>query len=236
MAVETACGVPTSDQCDNADICDGGGLCDDNFVANGTPCDDADICTGPDLCQTGTCEGPFIPVAPLVEGFGGRYVRVTPQPPGSDAPVALRLTSPTWPCLDLWVRPDGRLSSTPWILFPVDWGTIFIHGEQITPDATYVVQAECGGVLTAGASGTTPIWGDTVGFFDSGTWLPPDGTVTINDILAIVDGFASTVTAPPTERIDLVGCDPDGSIDIIDVLAGVEGFNGLPFPCPPPCP
>lgn len=232
----TACGDESSDQCDEADICDGNGACDVNFVADDTACDDADICTGPDSCQNGTCQGAFIPMAPLVEGFGGRYVRVEPQPSESAAPVALRVTSPTWACLDKFLLPDGRLSDTPFVQLPADWGIVFMHGEQITPDSTYAVEAECGGLLTEAASDTTPIWGDTVGLFENGSWTPPDDTVLLRDILAIVEGFVQSPTKPPVQRIDLAPCLVDASIDIIDVLSGVEGFTGVQFSCPPPCP
>ena len=232
----TACGDANSDQCNGADICDGTGACDVNFVANETPCDDVDVCTGPDTCQNGTCDAAFIPTAPLVEGYGGRYVRVEPQPSGSAAPVALRVTSPSRPCLPKYVRADGRLSDTPFAQLPADWGVVFVHGESIAPDTSYTVEAECGGLLTDAAADTTPIWGDTVGFFENNAWAPPDGNVAISDILAIIEGFVVAPTRPPVQRIDLAPCLVDQSIDIIDVLSGVQGFSGVAFSCPRPCP
>ena len=95
-----ACGDPSSDQCDNGDVCDGLGECDPNHVANGTPCDDEDICTGDDACLDGECVGTLIPEPPLVSPEGPRWIGITPLPPGSVAPVALHVTSPTLPCVD----------------------------------------------------------------------------------------------------------------------------------------
>ena len=232
---ESPCGEASSDQCDNPDICDGDGACDNNHVASGTPCDDTDVCTGPDVCETGSCVGPFIPVTPTVVGVGQRYVSVTPQPTGSAAPVALRVTSPTWECLDVFVGVDGRLVNNPVAQLPADWGTVLLHGEEITPSAVYVVEADCGGILTEPGSDSTPLWGDTIGAFDGQVWTPPDGKVGILDITAIVEGFVGAETAPDLQRVDVWECIPDGAIDILDILFGVQAFNGVPFPCPPPC-
>ena len=124
----------------------------------------------------------------------------------------------------------------PVVQLPADWGSVFVSGEAITPSALYEVVAECGSLTSPPGSGTTPIWGDTVGVFEDGAWLPPDGAVEILDIFAIVEGFQSAKTAPDLQRIDLWPCTPDGAIDILDVLFGVEGFQGIVYPCPGPCP
>ncbi|MFC1654515.1 RCC1 domain-containing protein [Myxococcota bacterium] len=54
-ALGTACGSPSSDQCDNADQCDGGGTCLPNHVTDGTACVNPDPCSDLDTCQSGAC-------------------------------------------------------------------------------------------------------------------------------------------------------------------------------------
>lgn len=95
-----SCGDPSDDQCDHPDECDGVGACDANLEPNGTECDDGDICTGDDACLDGECVGIPIPEPPLVVPEGPRWIGITPLPSGSVAPVALRVTSPTWDCVD----------------------------------------------------------------------------------------------------------------------------------------
>ncbi|MFQ5495977.1 MAG: hypothetical protein ACE5EX_11415, partial [Phycisphaerae bacterium] len=213
-----ACGNPADDQCDHPDRCDGAGLCDTQLEPDGTPCDDADICTGTDACQTGACVGMPIPEAPLVEGVGPRHVAVTPSPAGSVAPVALRMTSPDWPCLMSYVSPAGPLVPDPVFLVPDDWGTVVVGGIEISPSSTYVVTAECGTFVSSAGSASTSLWGDIVGEFLAGAWTDPNGLVEIEDMLAMVDGFANRPFAPPMGRTDLWPCVPDGIVDIGDIV------------------
>ena len=169
----SACGDPADTECDNPDSCDGGGLCNDNLEGDGTPCNDEDVCTVQDACLTGVCVGTPIPETPIVESEGGRYISVSPRPAGSVAPVALRLTSPDWPCLTKYVKLNGLLASDPVSLLPDDWGTVFVNGPDIVPGSTYSVVAECGAFASSPSSATTAIWGDTVGFFTGTEWTPP---------------------------------------------------------------
>jgi hypothetical protein len=55
--VGTACGDPSSSQCDAPDTCDGAGTCLANHVADNTSCDDNNACTRTDTCQSGVCMG-----------------------------------------------------------------------------------------------------------------------------------------------------------------------------------
>ncbi len=231
-----ACGDPMDTQCDNPDICDGGGLCDDNFEPDGTTCDDEDICTGADACQTGVCVGTLIAETPIVAGQGSRYLAVTPLPAGSPAPIALRLTSPDWPCLSLYIAANGGLVSTPVLQLTDDWGTVDVHDQEIVPSSTYHVVAECGDHESGVGSGETALWGDCVGDFVAGAWTPSNGIVDFIDITATVDGFRNLSTAPPLPWIDIHPCTPEGIIDFMDVTYTVDAFKGLPYPCPVPCP
>ena len=231
-----ACGDPTDTQCDHADICDGGGFCGDNLETDGTACDDGDICTGSDACNTGNCIGVPIPEAPIVEGYGPRRILVTPQPAGTPAPVALRLSSPDWPCLDLYVNASGRLSGTPVFQVPDDWGTVMVSDDEIVPDTVYEVTAECGTYASPTGAGQTSLWGDIVGPFEGGVWTAPDGIIDIVDMLAVVEAFEGQPTAPPMELVDLYPCVPDNLIDIMDIVQVVDAFGGDPYPCAVPCP
>ena len=56
VAAGTACGDPSSGQCDNPDTCDGSGACQVNHVADGTNCGDAGTeCINQDTCLAGVC-------------------------------------------------------------------------------------------------------------------------------------------------------------------------------------
>lgn len=236
----TSCGDPIETTCDLHDICDGGGACDDNLAPDGTSCDDTDICTGDDVCGAGVCLGIAIPQAPLVVLNGPRHLSVEAQPVGSVAPVALRLTSPDWPCLSKYINLNGLLVGGSVVQLPDDWGTVIVRGPDIIPNSTYVVVAECGAHTSAGGSATTSLWGDIAGEFDGVEWAPPDGRVDILDLAAIVQAFSNLPTAPPLEWTDLWGCTPDGRIDIVDMVMVVNGFSGLTYAestdCPLPCP
>lgn len=232
----TPCGDMSATECDLADICDGAGFCSDNLAADGTTCDDTDVCTGDDQCATGLCVGTSILVAPQVSPEGSRYIEVSPQPPGSPAPIALQLTSPDWPCVFKYIAPSGSLVDMPFFQLPDDWGTLLVSGVAIAPDSQYDVVAECGTFLSAAGSATTAKYGDIVGPFVAGEWTPPDGIIDVLDFTAIVEAFQNKPTAPDLTRADIYPCTPDGIIDVLDMVWIVNSFQGDPFPCPLPCP
>ncbi len=224
-----ACGDQSSDQCDNPNICDGSGLCDDNLAPLGTPCDDAEVCTGTDVCDQGTCAGVGIAQAPLVEGLASRHLAVTPLPAGSPGPVALRLTSPDFPCLLKYIALDGSTTTTPVFQLIDDWGTITVADDVIVPGTVYAVQAECGGFNSGIGVGSTALWGD----------LDGDGTVTLADVQRTVFGFQGDFSQNTAEELDIWGCIPDGVINFDDILHTVLAFQGVTYAdsgCPLPCP
>jgi hypothetical protein len=241
------CGDPSSDQCDNPDSCDGGGSCDPRYKSTGTACDDGDVCTGSDICDQGLCGGAPIATAPLVTAFQPRYVLVTPQPAGGVPPIALRMTSPDYPCLDRYINASGLLVSSPVFRTPDQWGTVLVRGANIIPDTRYQVVAECGAFTSPPGQAKTSRWGDVVGPLVGGQWSNPDGSVDITiDVTAILEAFRNGPLAPAVYRVDLVGvgqtgidCRPDGRIDIIDVTVDLDAFRGLSYTkttgCPTPC-
>jgi len=103
--VGAPCGdaVPIEPQCDNPDICDGSGGCDPNFEPDGKPCNDSEVCTGDDMCADGSCVGTAIPLQPIVDQEGPKAISVIPQPIVPVPEVALRVTSPDWPCFVKYV-------------------------------------------------------------------------------------------------------------------------------------
>lgn len=233
------CGDNSVTECDNGDICDAIGNCLDNLDPNGTPCDDFDVCTDTEFCFNGVCIGVGIPDAPIVEGLGGRNLLVTPQPLPSPAPVALRLTSPTWTCLDLYIQEDGTLDITPFVQLPADWGTILVGGLEIYPSSgilpsIYEVVAECGvdmpppGSYTSPpGSGATWRWGD----------IDHDNDVDFVDIELIVTEWRfMPIGQDPDPVFDTFGCPPDNRLNFRDIEFVVRAFKGQLYPCPEPCP
>jgi hypothetical protein len=176
-----------------------------------------------------------------------RYLLVTPRPAGAATPVALRVTSPDYPCLDLYVNALGQLTTMPVFRTPDQWGTVQVRGANVVPDTDYEVREICGSHTTPAGTAKTSIWGDVVGPFMSGGWTNPDGQVDIiTDVTAILDKFRNVPSAPAVYRVDLVGtndtgvdCRPDGRIDIIDVTVDLDAFRGISYQtstrCSGPC-
>ena len=222
-----ACGDQSDTQCDNPDICDGFGGCLENLELDGVACDDADICTGADVCATGVCAGIPAIEPPLVEGFGSRYLIVTPQASFAAAPVALHVTSPDWSCLDDYIDADGRLVPPAEKVFrlPAEWGAILVQDPDVVPSTTYYVEAECGAYQSAPGIGATWLWGD----FDN------DGDVDIIDVTLLVDKFKSVPGSISTEIGDIHPCEPNGIINALDITVSVMILKGQTYFCGPPC-
>ena len=223
-----ACGDSSDSQCDNPDTCDGLGGCQDNLEADGTVCDDVDLCTGDDECVGGLCVGTPAVLAPTVEGISSRHLRVTPQTAFGEVPVALLVTSPTWPCLHKYVAEDGRLAPISGRVFqlPSDWGSIIVQDPDIFPTSTYFVQEECGAYLSPPGVDDTWLWGD----------VNNDGITDARDISDVIEAFKGHWLPGITlEAVDLSPCTPDGIIDARDISKDVDAFKGKPYYCSPPC-
>jgi hypothetical protein len=220
------CGDQSFDQCDNPNICDGLGGCDENYATTGTPCDDTDVCTGNDVCDEGDCAGTLEPQPPFVEAESSRRVRVTPLPGFSLAPVALRVTSPAWPCLNKFVQTTGLLANTPVSRTPAQWATVVVRGKDIIPSTQYNVTAVCATGETAAGSDVTWKWCD----------LDNDTDVDFIDIGYMVDAFKGLTVPIPFAVLDIFPCfPPDGRIDFRDIGLVVDAFRGLPYPWGNPC-
>ena len=239
------CGDPSDTICTNPDTCDGGGNCLDNHETDGTSCDDTLFCNGEDLCDTGDCAHSGSPCggpcdedndlclceAPLVEVVGSRYLRITPQPPGS-GPQAILITPDCGGSTPLYVDPptpfdideDGsadeniaRVESPGAVaagfLTPAQWGELYVYGEDLVPGTTYIVQGDCGSPGNQGlsdpTSATTCAFGNVTKGFENGDWIlcsvPHIPAVNIIDVLAAVKRFADALDAPAHYQADVVG-------------------------------
>ncbi|MCH7592286.1 MAG: hypothetical protein IH989_05870, partial [Planctomycetes bacterium] len=269
----TACGDPADTDCDNPDTCDGAGGCLVNHEPNGTGCDDTLFCNGVDSCNTGECNHSGSPCggpcdednnlclceAPLVEAAGNRYLRITPQPPGS-GPQAI-LIKPDCPAaigkyvdppilidldeddrfLESLARMDDPEAVLEGFLTPGEWGELYVFSEDITPETTYIVWGDCGSPGNPGLSDptvvTTPRFGDAIGEFVIGVgWAGPDGNVNITELLAAIMSFVHAPFAPPIYATDLLGlggsgidCAPDQIVKLVDILRFAAAFQGLTY-------
>jgi hypothetical protein len=222
-----ACGDPSDTQCDNPDTCDGLGGCLNNFAPNGTTCDDVESCTGPDVCAAGACVITLAFLPPIVEAMGSRYLLVTPQIGFAPVSVALRVTSPNWPCLDDYIDADGRLvpPANKVFLLPSEWGAIIVQDPDIVPSTTYYVEAECGAYRSAPAIESTWLWGD----------LDNNGIVNAIDIAHVVNKLKGLAGSISTEIADIDPCVPNGIINALDIAVDVMIFKGQTYYCGAPC-
>ncbi|MEK6677310.1 MAG: hypothetical protein AABZ47_16870 [Planctomycetota bacterium] len=221
----TTCGDPLNSDCDNPDTCNGFGFCQDNLEPDGFPCSDSDGCTINDMCATGFCIGVGVVQAPIVTGIGPRFIQVDVLL-GPAVPVALRLTSPDYPCLLKWLDGAGNIVNAPVLLLPSAWGTLIVGGAEIAPNTTYEVREECGSHLSAPGSDDTFVWGD----------VNNSGVVDLDDVTLMLDGYAGIFVGATLENLDLYPCEgPTGIIDLDDLILLLAAFANEPYPCAAPC-
>lgn len=198
--------------------CNGNGIRDDVDIADGTS-QDAHGNGVPDECEF---------AMPAVMAEGGRYLTITPAP--DTGPVALRVTSPQFQCLDKFVNPGdpfGRLSDTVIYLSPADWGTVTVVDPLIIPGTTYQVRAEIWqGPMSLGVAATTADWGD---------FVAPWGNVNELDVSAIVANFEKLTAAPATRQVDVYPLLPDNVIDLQDVVQAMNAVKGQSYALDVPC-
>ncbi len=138
-----------------------------------------------------------------------------------------------------------------------EWTDSVIHvrGCEIVPGNEYFVEATEDNVIfstplqmftTAPQANANRQFGDLVGGLASGTWTAPDGIVSANDIVAVVQKFQLLSSAPHLSRVDNDGQTPNGLISGSDILREVIAFAGGDFgfgvtnclvgKCVPSCP
>ena len=113
--------------------------------------------------------------------------------------------------------------------------SVHVFGDAIIPGATYEVEAldlachfsapgESSPALTLS---TASVWGDIVGTELSD---PPEGTVTMIDVSAVIDRFAGLAGALSTLRTDLEPHVPNQSVTFMDVSAALDALHDFGRP------
>ncbi len=171
--------------------------------------------------------------APTVAGEGSRSLLVTPTEPNPHALlVGGDVADASVNCVSLYVQADATLGSSPVFMTPAQWGAVALTGDQIIPDTTYAVRADCGSPgnpeLSLPAEATTWTWGD----------IDNNDLVNFVDINLVVQGFQGDFTNVTLERVDLHPCAPNRVINFSDINWDVRAFQGAPFTdnCAAPCP
>jgi hypothetical protein len=176
---------------------------------------------------------------PSVAGEGGRYLAME-LPPGN-FPVALRVRSTQFGCLDSFVDFDSnpalaqrgvaRLVDFPVYRTPLQWGPLHVRGPQIVPGASYQVfaltEVQTAVINSSPALAATWPWGEVDG-------LPG---VNVLDIAMLVDRAKfEDLSDVPLEAADLAPCGPDAAVNVLDISLVVDAVKELAFPCAAPCP
>jgi len=244
-------------ECEVNSDCNDGEICTEDtcilgfcsYVTSDVPCQDGNFCNGPERCvvgqgcissgnpcpnpaicdeNSGTCGGCSAPTATTE---GTRYIEVLP--PAETQPVAFFVKGIGGigvNCVALYIQDDGTLGTYPVFKTPAQWGTVHLHGEEIFPDATYRVHADCGvpgaPVLSAGQSARLWRYGDVNG----------DLAIDLDDLLLLFDGFEGDFSLATLYNLDMAACEPNGAIDLDDILVMLDAFVGLEFLCARPCP
>ena len=114
---------------------------------------------------------------------------------------------------------------------------------SITP-TTYSVQvldSSCTATDEAGYSTSIELtnskWADTVENTASSPYPPPDGVISITDVLAMLAKFQNSALASVSVRVDMLGSlEPkyivDHQVGIGDVVQGLFAFTGVKYPSP----
>jgi len=247
--------------------CNNNGISDTTDIANGAP--DLNGNGIPDTCDIKS------PLALTGEpGFSkDRYLSIDPTTNGT-ALVATRVTrvggvakyvdctSLTNLGADGWyaVLIDGPLPAAGNTTYYCDLSGVttglHMRGCSIVPGNTYDVDMTTNGSAFSLALSvpTTPPqfsagrqFGDVVGGLIGGVWTAPDGLVTANDIVAVVQKFSAAPSAPIIARVNNAGVVPNTIVSAAgDVLRAVSAFaaadfgngvtNCLTGTCVPSCP
>lgn len=227
-------------------------------VGFGTCSGDGD-CPGRSVCRNGVCYVPKNRYISFDPNNSGRCVALRIDMTASDTFPGCTLTGGA----AKWVgEPDpvtgiARIEDAPvyrnWTEIAIDVGDM-----EIVPASTYEVRAieqacDPGDPYKYSAALdllTVPkptscefpcsepcYWADIVGELEPpGVYLPPDGILDYNDIVAMIKAITGHSTAPPITWADLMREVPNGRADIRDLLAIDDACRvGQPYPGASPC-
>lgn len=173
----------------------------------------------------------FAPCAPAPQAIvtveGSRHLSITC--PSGLGDVSVHVTSPDYPCLDVYAATDGTLYATPQTANSNDWQNILIAGRDVVPNTTYHVEViYTGGTVSPPTVVTTMPWGDLV---------EPHSLTNFRDINASVKCFLVTPDSPPLPWCDIHPEVPDGLANFRDISDVVQSFLDEPYPFGvPTCP
>ena len=124
----------------------------------------------------------------------------------------------------------GRLGDSPDFLLASQWGVVQVTGVEIAPGRRYHLMADCdfagARVLSAAATVTPRIWGDTDG----------DGSVNVLDVSASVNAVKELWGQATFEGCNIWPCDVDAQVNVLDVASVVDVLKGATYPCAAFCP
>jgi hypothetical protein len=210
-----------------------------------TPCEFGCLNNGCVLNTTNTTQPP-LSVSPIMPK--NRYISFIPQNSGKQ--TALKVTLDNVPGLEgrtLWVGPHKKVSElssttepTPPTLniaqlqcspYYTDWGAVgevHVFGPEVIPNKSYTIQAtEDDSTFSSSLNVKTARWGDIIETCTETSCSAPDGSVNVNDAIAVLSGFSNAPNAPSKARTDL---DSDQLINIVDALYSLQAFQGLQYP------
>lgn len=200
--------------------CGGDGSCETTFLAD---------CASSLWAEGVTCSPNPCPMLPIVTALGSRYLSVTPQAWVPTEMVALRISSPRFPCLSKYIALDsgmGRVIDSPVFLPASEWGTVRVADVEIVPSTTYELQTQSAIGLSGPASATTPLLCDVADRF---------GIVNVLDIVGFVNRLKSLPSSPPLEACDVYPAVPDQIVNALDIVLAVDAVKERPYPFPLPC-
>lgn len=201
----------------------------DTTINNGTP-HEAAICNAFEL-RGFACDHTYVLAYPI----GSRYLslQLTSIDGTSSDRFSIRLrgraSSPAVDCVDAFVTADGTLGAETYRT-AAEWNTVFVHGSEIVPSASYDVEVYRDGTppeLAAFSAVRTRPLGDVTGDFV---------VTNLDDILCVLAAFGGNFTQCTLESADSMPCEPNGLVNLDDILAVLSGFAGGSLNCPAVCP
>jgi hypothetical protein len=201
------------------------------------------------------CVPASAPIEAVIADPKPRYLSVAPTNPGTQTALRVLITGmpPAFAShvgTNYWAQPPtqlpdpkfpggaywrSRLGCDPVYLDWASYGEIQISGEEILPGGTYDVQAvgiNCNTMAEASYSAalpmeTAPVWGDVVSVDGSG---PPDGSINVLDIAAIVDCIKALPGSLEAPQADVGPGPTDLQVNVIDISFVVDGVRGFAYP------
>lgn len=213
--------------------CDHGNECTEDICNDGTceysdttdACDDLLLCNGADTCAGGSCS---VHAGDPCTGGAECADTCDEGSQTSNTSAGTPCTNDGNPCTDNECDGAGSCAANG-NSDPCDDGDACTDGELFSGPPLVAATQEKPGVKS---------WGDIVGFFDGETWLPPNGTVNIDDAVPALKTFqdpnafnATHVSVTDLEPA-LNGSQINKLVSINDVFSTILGFRGAAYPGP----